>query len=187
MPISCHSTAILLTFYLRNPNPEYFILVQGGLFLLNPLKPLSSRGNKDHRVISRSFGVVQLCKTCSNHSTTQQNRPIPYPLFRETVNGQRYLYEPPRTHEKYPMILVSSRVQWFKQVRKSWTTSCQAPLQAQAGVCSRNTGRNVHASVRDEVQLVPLISCWTTHAAVVKGKIHLKLVCLDTTRQALDG
>ena len=45
----------------------------------------------------------------------------------------------------------------------------------------------MHGRVRGEVQLVPVISCWTPHAALVKGKIHLKLVCLDTTRQALDG
>ena len=37
--------------------------------------PLSSRGNKDHRIISREFGVVQLFRTCSNYSSTQETRP----------------------------------------------------------------------------------------------------------------
>ena len=49
----------------------------------------------------------------------------------------------------------------------------------------------MHGRVRGEVQLAPLISCWnkTTPCAaivaivaIVKGKIHLQLVCLDTAR-----
>ena len=35
----------------------------------------SSRGNKDNRIISDEFGVVQLFRTCSYHSTTQVSRP----------------------------------------------------------------------------------------------------------------
>ena len=40
------------------------------------LEPLSSRGNKDHRVISHEFRVVQLFQTSSNHNTTQGTRPM---------------------------------------------------------------------------------------------------------------
>ena len=37
--------------------------------------PLSSKGNKDHRIISHEFAVVQLFRTCLNLSSTQETRP----------------------------------------------------------------------------------------------------------------
>ena len=49
--------------------------VWGGSTLPNCLKPLSSRGNKNHRVISHEFGVVRLFRTGSNHCTTHWSRP----------------------------------------------------------------------------------------------------------------
>ena len=49
--------------------------VRDGLTLPNLLEPLSSRGNKDHRIISHEFVVVQLIWNCSNRSTTQGARP----------------------------------------------------------------------------------------------------------------
>ncbi len=36
--------------------------------LANLLEPLTSRGSKVYRVISHVFGVVQLFRTCSNHT-----------------------------------------------------------------------------------------------------------------------
>ena len=51
----------------------------GGLTLPNLLDPLSSRGNKDRRTISPEFGVIQLFRTCSNHSSTQETRPAVEP------------------------------------------------------------------------------------------------------------
>ena len=58
---------------------------------------MSSRGNKDHRTISHEFGVVQLFRTCSNHSTE---------LLSSSTAG-----------------LVSCVELWFEQVWKSWITS----------------------------------------------------------------
>ena len=48
---------------------------QGGSTLPNFLEPLSSRGNKDRRIISHEFGVLQLFRKCSNHSTTHETMP----------------------------------------------------------------------------------------------------------------
>ena len=47
-----------------------------GSTLLNLLEPLISRGNKDHRIISHEFVVVQHIRTCSNHSATRGARPV---------------------------------------------------------------------------------------------------------------
>ena len=45
----------------REPGQRWNLTsVQGGSTLPNLLEPLSSRGNKDHRVIALEFGVVQL-------------------------------------------------------------------------------------------------------------------------------
>ena len=50
------------------------------------------------------------------------------------------------------------------------------------GYVSINTSRKVHERVQDEVQLVPLISCWSNIiplagiVAPLKGKIQLQLV-----------
>ena len=116
---------------------------------------MGSRGNKVHRIISHEFRLVQLFRTCSNHSTTQRTSPL------ELSGSNRFgRVEPPRTHEKlscdpcslwsslvrtgseelnHPELMSSSTtglvccvVLWFEQVRKSWTTpnACQIPLQA---------------------------------------------------------
>ena len=56
-------------------NQAEFHMSSGSWALPNFLEPLSSRGNKDHRIISHEFRVVQLFRTCSNHSTTQVTMP----------------------------------------------------------------------------------------------------------------
>ena len=38
--------------------------------------PQSSTGNKDHKIVSHEFGVVQLFLTCSNYSSTQETRTV---------------------------------------------------------------------------------------------------------------
>ena len=75
-----------------------------GSTLPNLVEPLSARGNKDHKIIYHEFGVVQLFRTCSNHSSTREI--VLWSLF------------PLELMRNYPMILVPSRAQW----RKSWTT-----------------------------------------------------------------
>ena len=60
----------------REPGLQWsFTGVRGGSILPNLLEPLSSRGIKDHRIISHEFGVDQLFQTCSNQSTTQGTSP----------------------------------------------------------------------------------------------------------------
>ena len=54
---------------------RYFVVRSEWFMLLTILEPQSSRVNKDHRVISRLFGVVQHCRISLTHSKTQQNRP----------------------------------------------------------------------------------------------------------------
>ena len=46
-----------------------------GSTLPNLVEPLSARGNKDHKIISHEFRVVQLFRTYSNHSSTQETKP----------------------------------------------------------------------------------------------------------------
>ena len=91
--------------------------VWGGSTLLNLLEQMGSRWNKDHRIISHEFGLVQLFRTCSNRSTTQRTSP------QELSGSNRFgRVEPPRTHVKIhhrPGFLCEL---WFEQVRKSWTT-----------------------------------------------------------------
>ena len=53
---------------------------------MNPLEPLSSRGNKDHSTISRKFGLVRYCQTFSNHSAPEGTRII----FHEFGAVQHY-------------------------------------------------------------------------------------------------
>jgi len=53
-----------------------FSSVRGGSTLLIFLEPLSSRGKRDHWVISHEFWVVQTFRTCSNQSTTQGSTPV---------------------------------------------------------------------------------------------------------------
>ena len=104
-----------------------------GSTLPNLVEPLSSRGNKDHKIISHEFGVIQLFRTYSNHSSTREPKPAveldrSSELWFEQV---RKSWTTPNSWEivvwslfplelmrNYPMILVPSRAQW----RKSWTT-----------------------------------------------------------------
>jgi len=46
----------------------------GGSTQLNLLEILKSRGDNDHMTVSHEFGVVQLFRTCSNHSITHGSR-----------------------------------------------------------------------------------------------------------------
>ena len=76
--------------------------------LPNLLDPLSSRGNKDHKVFSYEFGVVQLFRTSSNHSTTQGTRPS---------------VEFDTSSRNDPCWTVSSDFRWFASAEPTRTTA----------------------------------------------------------------
>ena len=99
--------------------------------------PLSSTGNKDHRIVSHEFGVVQLFLTCSNYSSTQETRTVMeldmsswqcvtscahthMKLAAHStagVWGSLIGLNHPELKWKYPRVLCQSVAQEFKEVR----------------------------------------------------------------------
>ena len=129
---------------------DKFTWVQGGSNLSNFLETVRCRGTKDYRIISHQFRVVQNLshltelqrdkdyRVISHKLRVPQTYRIPqtlwtianscqvppqarFPVWTTVRTGSEQLNHP-ELMRNYPVILVSSRAQWFKQVRKSWTT-----------------------------------------------------------------
>ena len=94
--------------------------VRGGSTFPNLFEPLSSRENKDHRIISHEFGVVQLFRTCSNCRPTSP--------YITVVRGDLVWSNHPELTRTCPIDLLPPASQWFEsqwfvEFRCCWTTS----------------------------------------------------------------